>query len=65
MREEHKMIKRIGEGEEVEGEEGKGKEDMEFEEIDRAIRKKGKVAEEDIELIYWRSNGTRKSVSKK
>lgn len=59
------MIKRIGEGEEVEGEEGKGKEDMEFEEMDRAIRKKEKVAEEDIELIYWRGNGTRKSVSKK
>lgn len=33
------MIKRIGEGEEVEGEEGKGKEDMEFEEIEQSGRK--------------------------
>lgn len=35
------MIKRIGEGEEVEEEEGK-EEDMEFEEMDRAIRQKEK-----------------------
>lgn len=33
--------------------------------MDRAIRKKEKVAEEDIKLTYWRDNGTRKSVSKK
>lgn len=50
--------------EEVEGEEGKGEEDMKFEEMDRAIRKlkKGKVAEEDEiqnEVWLWEGGGWR------